>query len=398
MLETVNALRGHVSVKIETPFPERFLNVCAHHGLAFWDVERLDGVTLRVKMLQNGYKKLLGYADAFGGKISLERKIGLPFFAMRFRRRYALVIGGLLCAALVYGMSLFIWEFEVVGAENVNPAAILQNLQEIGVELGTYVPSVNVDDIQNKMLLRMDSLAWITVNVKGSRATVEVRERVTAPPVFDENAPCNIIAAKAGVIERMDTLSGSAKVISGQTVDKGQLLVSGIIDSVRLGARFVHADARVQARTWYDLEGILLTTGSGKHYTGRTKTRNVLVIAGRRYPLYPDAKVPFDRYDKMVTGNNLRLPPGVSFPVALITEVYSEYTETELMVDPVVAEAQLRTSLGLRLHELLGVGEIQEVSVEFASEGNILTGRLKAEALEEIAQRADVLTGMAILD
>jgi similar to stage IV sporulation protein len=255
------------------------------------------------------------------------------------------------------------------------------------------------------MLLKLDELAWITVNVRGSSATVEVRERIPKPPVIDEGMPCNIIARKAGVVERMDTLAGKPAAQQGQTVDKGQLLVSGIVDVRRdggyTGARFIRADARVTARTWYDVEGCLLTGASGKRYTGRNRTRNTLVVAGRRFPLYTDAAIPFDRYDIMVSGKNVVLGSGdtaVTFPVALVTEIYSEYVETELTLPSPTAEAQLRASLELRLQELLGSGELLSSETELTPSPTVLRGRLRAEAREEIAQRADVLTGMAIVE
>ena len=403
MMEIVNQLRGHVVALVETPFPERFLNICAQQGLQFWDLERVDACTLRVCMLPSGYKKLRGFVEKLGCRVRLERKRGAPFFMRRFRKRYALVLGGLLCAALLYGMSLFVWELEVVGNERLSSAAILQKLDEIGVGVGTCASDISIDEIQVKMLLKMDDLAWITVNVRGSRATVEVRERVAKPMIIDRNAPCNIIAGKPGMIESIDALAGSAKVVAGQTVDAGQMLVSGVIDSMQAGARFVRADARVKARTWYDVEGRLLTQSAGKHYTGKSKTRNTLVIAGRRYPLYSDASVPFDRYDKMVTRYVLQIGgiaglPGVTFPVTLVTEYYTEYTETEMTVNPLVADAQLRTSLGLRLHEMLGAGDITQVEIETDDSGGVLTGRIRAECLEEIAVRADVLTGMALAE
>jgi hypothetical protein len=103
----------------------------------------------------------------------------------------------------------------------------------------------------------------------------------------------------------------------------------------------------------------------------------------------------------MVSGKNVVLGSGdtaVTFPVALITEIYSEYVETELTLPAPTAEAQLRASLELRLQELLGSGELLSSETELTPSPTVLRGRLRAEAREEIAQRADVLTGMAIVE
>ena len=37
--EIVNRLRGQVRLRVESPFPERVLNLCGARNLAFWDLE-----------------------------------------------------------------------------------------------------------------------------------------------------------------------------------------------------------------------------------------------------------------------------------------------------------------------------------------------------------------------
>ena len=38
MRRLVNGLRGQVTLRVESPFPERILNLCGEHGIAFWDL------------------------------------------------------------------------------------------------------------------------------------------------------------------------------------------------------------------------------------------------------------------------------------------------------------------------------------------------------------------------
>ena len=37
--QIVNRLQGQVRIRVETPFPERVLNLCGARNLAFWDME-----------------------------------------------------------------------------------------------------------------------------------------------------------------------------------------------------------------------------------------------------------------------------------------------------------------------------------------------------------------------
>ena len=36
--QIVNRLQGQVRIRVETPFPERVLNLCGARNLAFWDM------------------------------------------------------------------------------------------------------------------------------------------------------------------------------------------------------------------------------------------------------------------------------------------------------------------------------------------------------------------------
>lgn len=46
----INGLRGSVRLEVSGAFPERFLNLCAQNGMAFWDVEWLEATRLRLTL------------------------------------------------------------------------------------------------------------------------------------------------------------------------------------------------------------------------------------------------------------------------------------------------------------------------------------------------------------
>ena len=48
MRKWFNYLRGTVILRVEGPFPERLINLCAQRRVDFWRVEWLDDHTLRL--------------------------------------------------------------------------------------------------------------------------------------------------------------------------------------------------------------------------------------------------------------------------------------------------------------------------------------------------------------
>lgn len=135
--------------------------------------------------------------------------------------------------------SFFVWEFRIEGNETVPTERILRALEQNGVHLGSFGLSLDGEDIRNHVLLEIPELSWLTVNVSGCRANVQVRERVFPPERIDDQTPTNVVARRSGMVLKVQALDGVAEVLKGSTVTQGQLLISGVEDTDTFGARIL---------------------------------------------------------------------------------------------------------------------------------------------------------------
>jgi len=385
MKSAVNFLIGSVRVRAECPYPERVMNICAQNNIPFWDYERTGPTTVEFSVYYSGYRKLGDLAPRAGFSIERARKKGVPFFLWRLRRRHALLIGLVVTLLAVWTLSLFVWEIEVKGNETVSTREILEVLEELGVGIGSFGPTVSTEAIANDALLRIPKLQWIAVNVSGSRAEVLVRERIDKPEILDKTKPIMVYAVKSGVITRMSVLEGMKVCKEGDTVQAGDLLVTGIMDSIASGKRTVHAMAEVWARTWYDLSASMPLKMTEKAYTGREKTKTALFFAGGRLNLYFNSGIGFADYDKMTTVKRLTLPTGNVLPIAVVKETYREYAPQESEMALLQAEQILQKRLLARLRRHIGDGEITSTSFTSSLHNGVLTVTLSAECKEQIA-------------
>lgn len=390
MQKVTNRLRGFVQVEAESPFPERFVNICAQNRIAFWGVRRLDECRIEATLPAADYERAIRLAAGAGCILTVKKRRGAPFFLMRFRKRYALLVGLVLSIALLFISNQYIWDFSVEGNERLSGEEILSALRDIGVDVGMPVRDVDIISIRNKMMVRLDDLSWISVNVVGSHAYVVVRERREKPVIIPKTQPSNIVAKKSGLIVRMDTLAGSAKVFPGQLVSEGDLLVSGLVDSAQKGVRLVHARADVTARTWYEPESVTLTETSAKRYTGESVSYSYLLVAGKRINLYIGTSQPFDCCDKIRQSKTIELPAGFSIPVTLVTETLREYVPEAYTLDRTETEALLLEAMEKNLSKQITDGEITKKQTEFYEEEGVLRGKLYAEALEKIARSVEI--------
>ncbi len=385
MKKAVNFFRGSVRATVECPYPERLVNLCALNDIEFWDFERADPTTVRLTMHIRGYRRLAGLAGKAGFSVTGVRKEGVPYFLWRFRKRYILLIGAAAVFVAVWAMSLFVWEIDVYGNEKVSKQQILSALGDVGVGIGSFGPTIVSEAISNDILLKIPELAWIAVNVYGSHADILVRERIEKPELLDKNAPTMVYAVKPGIIEKMSVLEGTGALKAGATAAAGDILISGIMDSLSNGRRTVHAMGEVWARTWYELSVAMPLETSVKSYTGETEKKTALIIAGKRLNLYFNAGISFPDYDKMTTIKYLTLPGGFVLPIAIVRDEYTEYDPVGIKLPVLEAETLLQRRLLDRL-ALASDGEVVKTDFETTLKDGVVTVTLTAECLEQIGR------------
>ena len=213
--QIVNLLRGSVRLEVTGAFPERFLNLCAQRGTAFWAVEWPDSHTLRLTVAWADRTGLEDLAARTGCTVAKGRKGGLPPFLLRFQKRYAFLAGLALAILAVCILNRFVLVIDIEGNSQVPAQTILTELYRQGLRPGVYGPSLALKDISNEALLHLEDLSWMAVNLHGIRAQVVVRERIPKPDIIDETILGNIVAEAPGIVTHLEAWSGDAAVEEG---------------------------------------------------------------------------------------------------------------------------------------------------------------------------------------
>ena len=269
---------------------------------------------------------------------------------------------------------------------------ILRALEKHGVGIGSFGLSLDGEDIRNHVLLDIPELSWITVNVSGCKAAVQVRERVPAPKLLDEQTPTNVVARRAGLVLEMQALDGVKAVLPGTSVTKGQLLISGVEDTETFGARLMAGMGTVQARTWYSLTTAMPLSAEEKQYTGKEKTTLALVFGRQRIKFFSNSSIEGAEYDKITKRFPLSVL-GVPLPVTLVMEQYRFYETVAVERTAAEAEQAAEAVLTEYLHTLTDpYGTVKSTLCSARQKGDTLFVTLAAECVEEIGESVPILT------
>jgi len=347
---------------------------------------RVDEVTIQVTMTMRNYRKLGPLLGNLGAQMGQLKWAGAPVYLRRFRGRYVLLAGLIATLAATWIMSLYIWDIRIEGNENIPAAVILHALDDAGVGIGTFGPSIDAEFLRHRMLLELADLSWITVNINGSRATVIVRERVHPPTMFPEGVATAVYATRSGIVDQVLVWDGMPLVAVGDTVVMGQDLVSGRMESLAQGTRFVRADAEIFARTWHALSMSMPLEFVEKVYTGEVSTKRILFFGRNRINLFFDSGISHITYDKIVNQSDFVLPGGIVLPIRLERRTYTVYEAVVTRLDETTAALFLQARLLEQLRERIGPhGQVLSTEFEVEVGNGIVTVHLRAECREQIA-------------
>lgn len=399
MKKLVAWLFGAVTARVVGAQPEDFLNLCARENLILWRMERLDPFTLEVQVTGRAYPRMCRLVEACQCTVQAPKRRGLPFFLLGFRRRYALLAGLVLCLVLGLVGGQVILTVEVSGNETIPDEVIISQLRLCGVSTGTWGPSVPIRAVENRVMRAMDDLAFFSLNLKGTKVEVIVRERDPAPKLKEEKVPTNIVSIADGVITHLEPWRGDAQYVEGDTVQKGDILISGRIRldpppnvESELGTALVHADGKVLARTQRTMTAEISLTAPGKDYTGEKVTRRFLSVMGRRINFYKNSGIPYEKYDIISQLKSWTPAEGKTLPVILGKETCREYTDDAVRLDAVRAEELLRQKLLEALEACMDQGEILQTDFSTEQTGEVLRVTLQAQCDEQIGRMEEMDT------
>ena len=331
-------LKGYVAVEVTGASVERFLNMAAHRGIYVWDVTKLSepgrhGIRMHCSI--QGFRLLRDCAKKTKCRMKIARREGIPFVMHRYRRRKVLMGGIAFFVVFLYVMSSFVWLIDVEGNERISSAEILEFSGRSGLRIGAFKHFIDHRELARQLIFEFEDVGWANVHTRGTRTLITISETIPAVPELTgipRHIPCDIVAARDGLITSIVTAAGMPKVRQHDVVRQGDVLVSGTLliesdDAARTGTIFVHAYAEVWARMYTPIQFVIPMSYIHKSYTGAERRHHSLqwLLGGQGNINLPHGRIPFDNYDKIVS----HIQPGASgsypIPFILTTATYREF-------------------------------------------------------------------------
>lgn len=310
------------------------LNVLLEMGEGYKNI-RSDGERSSVDVSYFAAKLAQKLCSERGFTVELQLFYGLPYIATKILSRPGL-IAGMIAALLIVSLgNRVLWDVRVEGNEALNDDEIKAALAEHGVVPGARLEELDIGMIQTAIEMSNEDIAWISVNVIGTVAYVEVIEAITPPAEADpEGDGTNLVASHDGVIVGFEVIAGEPTAEIGQTVRAGELLVSGLLDSERFGWRAIESKGRVFARVEYDFE-VEIPYEYTVRYAEKSEICEIsMIFFSLRQKFFKNYGFSGSEYDKIYSDIYIYSSEGATIPIGISLVKAPIFTETVLTRNP----------------------------------------------------------------
>lgn len=386
LISLLNFLQGYYKIFICGRGAERFLNLCGNKGILLWKLSRKkEGYVFFVS--RKAYESLIAVREKTNTTIEIEGKYGLPFFLYRYRKRKLFFAGMAGCGILIYILSLFIWDIQIVGTVRYTKEEIEKYLTEKEIHTGIRKKTINCALLEEEIREDFPDAAWVSCDIEGTRFRVHLKESIdeieTGKKTEEDQEPKDIVASKPGTITSIITRNGTPLVKKGDQVKKGDTLISGVIylynefDEL-LETSLIKADGDIKAQTVYEYEDSFALSYYDKSYTGAEKNSYQIYFGDYCLPL-PAAKNSFESYDQIDENHKLCLGKHIYLPLSLEKTRIREYLPVKKTLKEAEARKKAEKKLAYYIRDLKEKGiEIvdQKVSITLNEEECTAKGRI----------------------
>ncbi len=246
LVKLKNFLLGSALVSFAAENAAKTLEFCIGQDIVY-EKMTLNEHSMTLRLSLPAAKKLIKMLEE--SEIEFESDFsGFPFFAEKYKKRLGILAGAGVIIFFASFSSSHVWDIRVSGNKRVSEAQVEEELAAAGFYIGSRIGERDVDEIAGDVLLGSPNIAWMSINMRGNVAYVDIREKEQAER-GDTLTKANIVASADGIIEYAEVMRGSLVAFEGQSVREGDLLISGVSESKNGEIRIERALGKVYAIT-----------------------------------------------------------------------------------------------------------------------------------------------------
>lgn len=365
----IRLIVGYVRIEVEGYYIERFINICTNKKILIWNLKREKGVKLYLSIGINDFKKLSAIARKTNCKVKILRKRGVPFLLNRYKKRKLFAIFLILILALIFTSSRYVWNVDISIKDNLELENISEDIENLGITRGIPKNRIDTEKVINELRLQRDDIAWVGIDIVGTSVKISIVKADKSPDIIKNTDYCNIVAKKAGTIQKITAQNGTAVVNVGDTVQKGDILIAGYMEGKYTDTRYVHSLGEVDAIILYEKSKEVRFNQDIYHYTGNEENKYEISFNTWKIKLYKNFSK-FNLYEITTEEKNIKLLDNFYLPIS---------------IKKITNKEQTKENKTYSIEEAVDIGEKElspEIEKEIENKDMIIDKNVKKEEYE----------------
>lgn len=298
---------GYVEIIIRGAQLEKMINLLTGSGFYLWDVKKITPEIITAKLRCHGYLKIRPFVKRSGAFVKIRHRKGWPFIWRKLAHRKVFWLSAVGMLGFLLYLSSLTLVIKVDGFNGAEREELIRTLKAVGLKPGRPTRKLAREKhrIERDAIIRTPEAVWLGVNFKGVVAEVKAVKRKNPPPPIQGR---DLVAERDGLITKVAVIRGQPVVKEGDTVARGDLLISGRISYTdpETGVVIVEnipASGIVEARVWYDLEVVQPKKIWRASCVNKPKTVYSISWAGRTWRIWgrvnrTEGEMVWERYRK----------------------------------------------------------------------------------------------------
>ncbi len=360
-------------------------------GLTFTGERRTKDGGIRITMTERDTRDFMHLSSSRDMHVRFSPPHGLFVVLDYIKHRPMIPVG--LVLALVWSLytEKTVWDIRISGNTKTPDSEIIERLDSLGFGVGIFYPSVNFNKLHAEYAASQHDIAWLSVYMDGTVADVQVIEEWhDEREKHAEQVYANVVATREGIVRQVNVTEGEATVKPGETVEPGQVLISGVMRMREENAvRYEYAEGEVICSVVEPINVSSSVKRTEKCFTGHEKTEKSVKIFKKSVNLFVNGGKEVPSCDKIETVKQLSLGGRLKLPVWVTTVTWKEYEMREVTASADEVTAEVLSEVSAKLKALSQKGTMTEKQLTAQYEDGVYSVRGEVTFDEDIGQTVE---------
>ena len=275
-------MNNRLKIEIIGKNPINFIKELIRKKINIYSLDKTDK-SIQIIIDKNDFEKIKEIKTTY--QIKIIKRYGINKLLFLIKQNNLLIIFFSIGLILIILLSNIVFQIEIIHPNKKIREIVKKDLEEFGLK--KYHFKINYQEkekIKQKILEKeKKKIEWLEIDEKGTKYIIKVEER-KIPKKEEECTPRSIISKKNAIIQSITASKGEIVKKKNDYVEKGEILISGLIYNKDKITSKTCAIGKVYGETWYTVKIIIpekykvITTKQNKrwgfHYKLLGKEKN----------------------------------------------------------------------------------------------------------------------------